>query len=81
LCGFGLAKRTLSNGNVQWGIKTRNSWGTGWGINGDCIIPESLFSGKIGGFWAVRAVSSTPTQFSVALFEPKPWIGEFVLKP
>lgn len=64
LCGYGLAKRVLADGTVQWGIRTRNSWGTSWGVAGNCIIPESLFGSKIGGFWAVRAVSSTPTQFS-----------------
>lgn len=66
LCGYGLAKRTLSNGTVQWGIMTRNSWGPSWGIKGNCVIPESLFGKSIGGFWAVRAVSSTPTEFSSA---------------
>lgn len=64
LCGYGLAKRTLANGTVQWGIKTRNSWSASWGVGGNCVIPESLFGKSIGGFWAVRAVSSTPTQFS-----------------
>lgn len=66
LTGYGLAHRTLSNGTVQWGIRTRNHWGTQWGVGGNCIIPESLFGKAIGGFWAVRAVSSTTTDFSSA---------------
>lgn len=58
LCGYGTAQR-----NGVWGIKTRNSWGPGWGNSkdgtlgaGNCIIPESLFKGQISGYWAVRAV-------------------------
>lgn len=56
LCGYGLVER-----NGVWGIRTRNSWGAGWGIGGDCIIPESLFGRGVGGFWAVRSVVQTPT--------------------
>lgn len=55
LCGFGLAQR-----NGVWGIKTRNSWGKTWGLSGNCVVPETSFSGDIGGWWAVRAVKSTP---------------------
>lgn len=51
LCGYGLENR-----DGKWGIKTRNSWSSRWGIKGDCIIPESLFGRQIGGYWAVRAV-------------------------
>lgn len=53
LCGYGLVKR----GEV-WGIATRNSWSASWGRGGDCIIPESLFGSNIGGFFAVRVVTS-----------------------
>lgn len=53
LCGYGLEKR----GDV-WGIVTRNSWSASWGKGGDCIIPESLFGSNIGGFFAVRVVTS-----------------------
>lgn len=51
LCGYGLAFR-----NGVWSIRTRNSWSAQWGVAGDCMIPESLFDNRIGGFWAVRAV-------------------------
>lgn len=51
LCGYGLAAY-----NGQWGILTRNSWSAQWGVGGNCIIPESCFDSRVGGFWAVRAV-------------------------
>lgn len=54
LCGYGLAQR-----DGKWGIRTRNSWSAAWGNGGDCIIPESLFDNRIGGYWAVRAVVQT----------------------
>ncbi len=60
LCGFGLAQRS-----GVWGIKTRNSWSPSWGKAGNCIIPESLFGQQIGGFWAVRAMRQTGTDFPV----------------
>lgn len=53
LCGYGLVER-----NGVYGIATRNSWGSGWGRGGDCVIPESLFGSNIGGFFAVRVVTS-----------------------
>jgi hypothetical protein len=65
LAGYGLTQR-----NGAWGIKTRNSWGASWGNSrdgtlgaGNCVIPEALFDGQISGFWAVRAVYQTPTDF------------------
>lgn len=54
LAGYGLAYR-----NGAWGIMTRNSWSSQWGAGGNCVIPESLFDNRIGGFWAVRAVVQT----------------------
>lgn len=54
LCGYGI--ETKADGTV--GIVTRNSWSASWGVAGDCIIPESLFSGQIGGYYAVRVVTS-----------------------
>lgn len=61
LCGYGLAKK----GDGTWGIRTRNSWGAGWGLGGDCVIPEKRFDQRIGGFWAVRSALITPTNFPV----------------
>lgn len=51
LCGYGTAQR---NGN--WGVRTRNSWSTQWGVNGNCVLAEPLFGREIGGYWAVRSV-------------------------
>jgi len=53
LCGYGLEKR-----GETWGIATRNSWSSAWGNGGNCVIPESLFGSNIGGFFAVRVVTS-----------------------
>jgi hypothetical protein len=75
LCGYGLARR-----NGVWGIRTRNSWGAGWGVGGSCVIPESLFGKGVGGFWAVRAVTPTPTAFSARL-DPFHCDREFALAP
>lgn len=58
LCGYGLAQR-----NGVWGVRTRNSWGPRWGQGGNCVIPESLFSGPVGGWWAVRATVQTPADW------------------
>lgn len=70
LCGYGLAQR-----NGTWGIRTRNSWSSSWGVGGNCVIPESLFGRDIGGFWAVRAVTATPTDFSLKdVFNEEPGV-------
>jgi hypothetical protein len=63
LCGYGLANRPTSNGGDVWGVRTRNSWGVGWGIGGNCVIPETLFDGNITGYWAVRSTVRTPEPF------------------
>lgn len=55
LAGYGLAQR-----NGVWGIRTRNSWSASWGVGGNCIIPETCFDSRVGGYWAVRAVVQTP---------------------
>lgn len=53
--GYGLAHR-----NGVWGVRTRNSWGTGWGKDGNCVMPESLFGRDIGGWWLGRVVVQEP---------------------
>lgn len=80
LCGYGLVQR-----NGVWGIRTRNSWSEGWGVAGNCVIPESLFDRDISGYWAVRAVVQTRTDFPVPLatrrnplLDPRP---EYALAP
>jgi len=56
LCAYGLVSKQV-NGKTVWGLLVRNSWGPSWGMAGDCIIPESLFGGNIGGFYAARVVT------------------------
>lgn len=58
LCSYGIAQR-----NGQYGVWTRNSWGTTWGKEGNFVIPESAFGSSIGGFWAVRSVKQNPQDF------------------
>lgn len=43
----------------EWGIWHRNSWTAKWGVEGGCfVIPESAYTGPVGGWWAVRAVTT-----------------------
>lgn len=72
LFSYGVA--VAADGTV--GLVTRNSWGPSWGGSSDgsidagsCVIPETLFTGYIGGFYAVRAV----TQTSPVGFRPNPF--------
>jgi hypothetical protein len=66
LHGYGLRQR-----NGVWGIETKNSWNTSWGGSTDgtvpagcCVIPEANFDDVASnGFFAIRAVVQTPTQF------------------
>lgn len=51
---FGLAQAA----DGTWGVWCRNSWTESFGLGGNCIIPESMFKGQIGGFFAVRVVTS-----------------------
>ena len=51
---FGLAQAA----DGTWGVHCRNSWTESFGLGGNCIIPESMFKGQIGGFFAVRVVTS-----------------------
>lgn len=43
----------------EWGIWHQNSWGPNWprpGAGGRFVIPESAYTGPIGGWFAVRAI-------------------------
>lgn len=42
--------------NGTYGIFHQNSWTATWGLGGRFVIPESAYSGPVGGWWAVRAV-------------------------
>jgi hypothetical protein len=53
-CIFGTAIK--ADGTI--GVRSRNSWSKSFGIGGNCIIPENYFKGQIGGYFAVRVVSS-----------------------
>lgn len=50
--GFAPAKR-----NGVYGIWHQNSWTQTWGRNGRCVFPESMYSGDVGGWWAIRSVT------------------------
>jgi hypothetical protein len=52
MAGFGLARHR----DGRWGIETSNSWGSRWGNNGWCYVPESYFEDEWwADGWAVRA--------------------------
>lgn len=69
-CNFSLVKHPDAKYDT-WGLGMQNSWGTTWGIGGQCIVPETLYGQEIGGFWAVRAVVQ-PTEPSLNLKAAKP---------
>lgn len=54
---FGYKPTKLVQRAVTYGIWHQNSWGDGWGKNGRFVIPESAYSGPVGGWWACRAVT------------------------
>lgn len=58
ICGY----FTDSAGLWFW---VRNSWGTGWGLNGYCLIPAAYIKSYASDFWVVDSVSPnaepTPT--------------------
>jgi hypothetical protein len=52
MMGCGLRKRR----DGAWGIRTINSWGTRWGHNGFCIVPETYFTTYHEDAWCARAI-------------------------
>lgn len=73
LMGYGLVQR-----NGVWGIATRNSWSASWGNTGNCVIGESLFDANISGYFAVRAVVQTPTDFFVPSVSRRPKLADSI---
>jgi hypothetical protein len=59
---FQFVKADAEAAASPWGIRTRNSWSSTWGIGGNCIIPEGNF-GDQQGWFAIRSVKQTPTTF------------------
>jgi len=54
------------------GFRIRNSWGTGWGINGDGFMPYSYISRLYGVFVTVDAIYRTPAPAPTATPKPTP---------
>jgi hypothetical protein len=52
MCAVGLKKF-----GSDWFLKVRNSWGTRFGIGGNCYIPERYFEGE-NDHWAIRVTTS-----------------------
>jgi C1A family cysteine protease len=52
--GHAICRCSLVERNGAWGLGGPNSWGVSWGVNGYFTMPESGFSGQVGGWWAVR---------------------------
>lgn len=40
-----------------FGIWHQNSWATTWGLGGQCVFPESMYTGPVGGWWAIRTAT------------------------
>jgi hypothetical protein len=43
-----------------FGIWHQNSWTSQWGLQGRCVFPEDMYEGPVGGWWAVRSVTTEP---------------------
>ncbi len=52
--GHALMRDGLAFRNGKWGADGPNSWGTSWGAQGRMVMPESIHSTGIGGWWAIR---------------------------
>jgi len=53
MCNFGGMKKI---GGV-WHLKTKNSWGAGWGLGGWCWIPEPYWNGTFNDAFGLRVVT------------------------
>lgn len=53
--GHALMRDELAFRNGVWGLGGPNSWGQRWGANGRMVMPESLHTGPVGGWWAARS--------------------------
>ncbi len=46
--GHCMASYGLKQINGVWVVKTRNSWGTSWGLNGDCYLQQGIYDPQYG---------------------------------
>lgn len=56
MCAYGVKR--LADG--RWVTVVRNSWGTQFGANGDCLLPEGHFQGRGLDAFAVKAAAADP---------------------
>lgn len=56
--GYKATYRKVGNRYV-YGIWHQNSWGSTWGLGGRGVLPESVYDGWVGGWWAVVQVVQT----------------------
>ena len=52
----------------ETGFRLRNSWGTAWGINGDCVLPYALLAEVREAWKVVDAAETQPTPMT-----PREW--------
>jgi hypothetical protein len=45
-------------GGTEFGIWHQNSWTAQWGVGGRCVFPESAYKGPVGGWFAIRVVTT-----------------------
>jgi hypothetical protein len=73
-------------GKAQLGLACLQSWGPGWGLGGRCVVPLSAYSEQVGGWWALRQMTTepgglptpegAPTPAQGRLFDPETLAGE-----
>lgn len=57
-CMAAYGTKRLANG--QWAIRVRNSWGTRWGVSGNCLLVEEHFNDPHLDAFAIRANLADP---------------------